>query len=479
MSRMFQNLEHRQIQELALKPKMLQSLKMLQLPIMDLEQYLKQEIVENPMLEMTEEDDEVREPQDTLEVPAGESNEELIKTFEEAKELSEILDSWNDFYKEEYSGSSSASSDEDYNAEDFMREEEDLKKEYLLQLDKLKLTELEMEFALDLIDSCNNHGYLPVEFDFAGLAEECDLTLERAEEIHQMIMALEPKGITARNIEECLIAQLDSIERKIPFIIDIINNDFPDLIRRHYQEIADKYDIDTDDVIECRDVISRLDPKPGIRLDSGRVNYIVPDIIVKKINDEFEIVVNDFSLPKLALSRNYKNLISSIKVDRNAVSYVRNKINSAKFLIKSMYMRNRTLERVMRSIIEHQRDFFYNDSGILNPLVYSVIANELQVNESTISRVVKHKYADTPFGIMCLKDFFCSTAGKDKNYEAVSRQSVQQQIYKLVENEDKSSPLSDQEIVNILLERGISVSRRVIAKYRDEMKIPNSRYRRK
>ena len=142
-------------------------------------------------------------------------------------------------------------------------------------------------------------------------------------------------------------------------------------------------------------------------------------------------------------------------------------------------MRNRTLERVMKSIINYQKNFFFNNTGILEPLTYSVIANDLNVNESTISRVVKHKYADTPFGIMCLKDFFCSAAGKDKNYESVSRQNVQSQIHDLIEKEDKRNPLSDQDLVDILKERGISVSRRVIAKYREELKIPNSRLRRK
>jgi RNA polymerase sigma-54 factor len=165
--------------------------------------------------------------------------------------------------------------------------------------------------------------------------------------------------------------------------------------------------------------------------------------------------------------------------DKDAISYVRGKINSAKFLIKTIFMRNRTLERVMRSIINHQKNFFYNNSGILDPLVYAVIADDLEVNESTISRVVKSKYADTHLGVFCLKEFFCTNAGKDKNFEAVSRHNVMSQIKTMIDNEDARSPISDQDIVNILKERGISVSRRVIAKYRDEMMIPNSRHRSK
>jgi len=206
---------------------------------------------------------------------------------------------------------------------------------------------------------------------------------------------------------------------------------------------------------------------------------MVPDVIIKKTGGEFELIINDSATPNIRLSRRYRNIIKSVRHDREALSYVRSKINSAKFLIKSMYLRNRTLERVTRSIIEHQRQFFYDESGVLEPLTYSTIAAELQVNESTISRAVKTKYADTPFGVMCLKDFFTSTAGKDKNYDAVSRQMVERHLREMIEQEDKHNPLSDQDIMAILKERGISVSRRVIAKYRRGLGVLNSRLRRK
>jgi len=261
-------------------------------------------------------------------------------------------------------------------------------------------------------------------------------------------------------------------------LVRIIQDDFDDLIHKRYKKIASKYGVTLNSVHTWKNQIGQLDPKPGLRLQSNETNYILPDVIIKKIGNEYEVLTNDFSFPKIRLSRRYRDILKQIKTDKSAVDYVRNKINSAKFIIKSIYLRSRTLDRVVKSIIRNQRDFFYNNSGVLEPLTYSVIAEELQVNESTISRVVRTKYADTPFGIMCLKDFFTSTAGKDTNYNSISRQNVETIIKRLIEYEDKRSPLSDQDITDKLRKDGINVSRRVVAKYRKAKRILNSHLRR-
>jgi RNA polymerase sigma-54 factor len=190
-------------------------------------------------------------------------------------------------------------------------------------------------------------------------------------------------------------------------------------------------------------------------------------------------IINDFSFPKIRMSRRYKEILKQVKKNKEAVDYVRGKINSAKFLIKSVYLRSRTLERVTKAIMNNQTEFFYENNGVLKPLTYSVIAEELQVNESTISRVVRQKYADTPFGIMCLKDFFTSKAGKDNNYNSVSRHSVETKIKRMIDSENKQKPLSDQDIADELKKEGINVSRRVVAKYRKFKGILNSHLRRK
>lgn len=463
---------------MSLKPQMIQSLKMLALPMMELELELKNEIVANPLLEMLEDYEDEAQKTEVEEIEIKNEDSEIKETLDEVKELSEILDSWNEYHDDkEYS--SKSLDEEENNYDNYVKVEDNLKKDFIEFIENYDLSESEKDFAFEIIESANEYGFLPPEYDIYAVGQDYQLINDDADKVHQMILTTNPRGITARNIEECLIAQLEEYELDDSILVNIIKNDFSDLIHRKFQLIADKYDLSETEVLAFRERISLLDPKPGMRLNSSKANYIVPDIIVRKIEDEYEVIINDFYIPKIVLSKHYRSMLQESSKDKETVKYIRSKVNSAKFLIKSIFMRNRTLERVMRSIIHHQRNFFYNNSGLLDPLTYSVIANDLNVNESTISRVVKQKYADTPFGIMCLKEFFCSAAGKDKNYESVSRQNVQIQIDDMINNEDKKNPLSDQEIVDILKERGISVSRRVIAKYREEMKIPNSRLRRK
>lgn len=482
-----QTLTIKQKQELALKPKMLQSLQMLTLPLMELELHLKQEIMKNPLLEMRDiddsdvEDDIIRDEEVKVEKELGEEVDETAKTLEEAQELTEILDTWNEFHQ-----MTKNNKDYSYNKDDedgalyekFLKAPEDKMAEYLLQLYSYPMTDDEYEFATYLIDSVDQYGFIRGEGFIKEVADIYEIDYVRAEEIHEVIMSLEPRGLTACNISQCLISQLDDDQKENNLLINILTYDFEDLIHRRYQKLAAKYQVSLEYITFLRDQIAKLDPKPGLRLLDSNDKYITPDVIVKEIGDEFQVIVNDSYSPNLVINSRYRKLINSTQVDKETVHYVRDKINSAKFLIKSMYMRVRTLERVMNSIIKHQYDFFYNQTGVLLPLNYSAIAEDIGVSESTISRVVKDKYADTPFGIYPLKKFFTSTAGIDNNFESISRQKVKTFIQKYVEAEDKCKPLTDQEIVKMLKDDGLNVSRRIVAKYRDELNILNSRLRR-
>lgn len=490
MNKMRQTLYQKQTQSLLLKPKMLQSLEMLAMPLMQLETHLKQEMITNPMLELleqredsedaeerdeqTERDENASKTEDVDDLDIAENNPEVQKTLEECRELSEILDAYNDYYFESNYRSKIG---EEINFEQLMRTKENKKSDYLEQLDKIILTQEEYEFAYELVESCDAHGYLPKGFIIESLADEYGISLERSAEIHDIVLHLDPPGITARDIKECLLAQLDD-DPQNEYVVQLINEHFEDLIHKRHKKIAALFGVTTKVVLNWKDQISHLDPKPGLRILANNDNFVVPDIILKKIGNEYEIIVNDFSFPKIRMSSHYKDILRQVHKDKEAVDYVRNKINSAKFLIKSVYLRSRTLVRVMRSIINNQPAFFYENTGVLNPLTYSVIAEELQVNESTISRVVRKKYADTPFGIMCLKDFFTSKAGKDDKYNSVSRHSVEIQIKKMIDAEDDHGPLSDQDITDKLKEDGINVSRRVVAKYRKSKGILNSHLRR-
>ena len=476
----------KQKQELALKPKMLQSLQMLTLPLMELELHLKQEIMKNPLLEMRDiddsnVDDEIPKDEEVKEEKDLGEEDEVSKTLEEAQELTEILDSWNEFHQ-----MTNNNKDYSYNREDddgalyekYLRAPEDKMAEYLLQLYSYPMSEDEYDFATYLIDSVDQYGFLRDEGFIKEVAEIYDLKEKRAEEVHEIIMSLNPRGLTACNISLCLISQLTEEQKENKILLAILTNDFEDLIHRRYQKLAAKYQVSLEYITFLRDQVAKLDPKPGLRLVESNDKYITPDVIVKEIGDEFQVIVNDSYSPNLVINSRYRKLINSASVDKETVHYVRDKINSAKFLIKSMYMRVRTLERVMNSIIKHQYDFFYNQTGVLLPLNYSSIAEDIGVSESTISRVVKDKYADTPFGIYPLKKFFTSTAGIDSNFESISRQKVKTFIQKYVDAEDKSKPLTDQDIVKMLKDDGLNVSRRIVAKYRDELNILNSRLRR-
>jgi len=483
--RLNQSLFQKQTQNLMLKPKMLQSLEMLTMPMLELEIFLKHELETNPMMELQDQRDEEEEKDkdfdkknkeeiDKTEIKLDDEPE-LSRTLDDTKELSEILDTWNDQF-EEYSYKSS--SPEKANFDQFIKPNEDKISEFFDQLDEINLIDNEYDFCYDLIDSANAHGFLPVGFDIYSFAEEYEISEERSDELHKFILHFDPQGITSRNIEECLIVQLDD-DKKNNLLINLIKQDFDNLIHKRYKKIAANYNVTFNTIIAWKEQISQLDPKPGLRLLQNQQDYIMPDVIIKKIGEDYEIIINDYYFPKIQMSRRYKSILKDVRSDKKAVDYVRGKINSAKFLIKSIYLRNKTLKRVVKAIIKYQHDFFYEEGGALKPLTYSVIAGELQVNESTISRVVRTKYADTPFGIMCLKDFFTSKAGKDLNYDAVSRQSVEVKVKKYIEAEDILNPLSDQEIADMLQEEGIKVSRRVVAKYRKSLGILNSHLRRK
>jgi len=484
MSSLDQYLSLKQKQELALKPKMLQSLKMLSLPILELESYIKQELINNPLLELRDEKDEEDIEDRSQESPLPESNipledvqsdPEEVQTMHEARELTEILDQWND-YHQNYE-SSYTESEQDH-TEALIRFEEDSKEKFLEQLYPYQLTEAESEFAIDLVDNCDIYGFLPLDFDLDQLAANYGIDSQRAEELHNLILNLIPKGITARNISECLLAQLTEAQMENRILVGLVSDQFENLIHRRYQKIASHFAVSEETIMLAREQVAKLDPKPGLRILSRSANYVFPDITLKLIDGEYVVVINDQITPNIIISHRYRKMISRGGFDKETVHFVREKINSAKFLIKSIFMRMRTLEKVALSIVKYQADFFYNGSGVMHPLTYSVIAQDLGVSESTISRVVKHKYAETPYGIFSLKDFFTSTAGRDDNYESVSRQKVKTHIIKMIEQEETHNPLSDQDLVDRLKDEGLNISRRIIAKYRDELGILNSRLRR-
>jgi RNA polymerase sigma-54 factor len=441
-------------------------------------------LVNNPLLELREEKDDDDIDESNFEQPTPESNATLedgtepenhCETISEARELTEILDNWNDYHSgyEAWHGDS-----ETDHTESLVRYEENAKDKYLEQLYPYNLPEAEIDFITDLIDSCDIYGFLPKGFSVQNMARKYRIHKERAEALHQILMNLTPKGISARNLTECLMAQLTEEQLQNRIICALVAEQFDNLIHRRYQKIASALGVSEDTVMAAKDQIARLDPKPGLRILASSAAYVFPDVTLKFIDGEYVVIINDQITPNIIISPRYRKMINRGYFDKETMQFVRERINSAKFLIKSIFMRMRTLERVSLSIIKHQHDFFYLGSGQMLPLTYSVIAQDLGVSESTISRVVKHKYAETPYGIFAFKDFFTSTAGMDDDYQTISRQRVKSKIIRMIELESKRKPLSDQELVDRLKVEGLNISRRIITKYRDELGILNSHLRR-
>lgn len=490
MSKMQQIISPKQIQDLSLKPKMLQSLQMLALPQAELEMQIKRELEMNPILELEEEEQDnsfTGKDEEETEIKKEEEEETVFEhDLQEIKELSDILDTWNAYQREDKSGYT----EDERNPLDIIASDKyeafvkDNKSFFIAQIESLPLSEDEMRFAKELLESTDDFGYLTPDVDIYGLGEEYfgkndSQTNIRVDEIHKQIMALTPRGITARSVQECLTAQLSPDEPDYELLVTLLNDCFEHLIHRRYQKIAAGLSLSLHKIYHLKEIISHLNPKPGLHLLSHFNDYVIPDVVIKKIEDDFEVIVNDNNIPHLTISSRYKSMLRAGQVtDKETLSFIRDKVNSAKFIIKSIYMRSRTIKRVTWSIINHQRDFFYNESGILEPLTYQIIANDLNICESTVSRVVRNKYADTPFGLFCLKDFFTSTAGRTDDYEEVSRQNVEKHIIRLISEEDRNHPISDLDIANELRKININVSRRVIAKYREGLKILNSRLRR-
>lgn len=482
---MDQYLSLRQKQELALKPKMLQSLKMLALPILELESYIKQELVNNPLLELREEKDEDDIDERNFEQSTPESKANLeesdeitphCETLSEAKELTEILDQWNDYHSGYESWHSDADSEQ---TESLIRFEENGKEKFLEQLYPLDLPENEVDYITDLLDSCDIYGFLPPGYNIINLGRKYHLSAAQSDELHNLVLQLSPKGITARSISECLMAQLSEEQKENRIICGMVCEEFENLIHRRYQKLASHFGVSEETIMALREQIAKLDPKPGLRILATSAAFVYPDVTLKIVDGEYVVIINDHITPNIIISPRYRKMINRGFFDKETMQYVRERINSAKFLIKSIFMRMRTLERVSLSIIKYQHDFFYLGSGQMHPLTYAVIAQDLGVSESTISRVVKHKYAETPYGIFAFKDFFTSTAGIDDDYQSISRQKVKSHIIYLIENENKKKPMSDQELVDKLKSEGLNISRRIITKYRDELGILNSHLRRK
>ncbi|PSL46981.1 RNA polymerase RpoN-/SigL-like sigma 54 subunit [Salsuginibacillus halophilus] len=320
-------------------------------------------------------------------------------------------------------------------------------------------------------------GYLYIDLEEAKAA--LALTDETLEQFILELQACEPAGVGARSLSECLARQLERQESPHPLALQLVRHYLNDVAERRYKQLAKKLDVRVQDIQEAHDVIKQLEPRPGVNFDDGAAAYVLPDVHVEKAKGEYHVTLHDGTLPKIRMNRQYRHLLEgSTEGSSEAYEYAKKKYQQLTWLLKSIDQRQQTLYNVTCAIVEAQKDFFEHGPGYLKPLTLKQIAEEAEVHESTVSRATTQKYVQTPRGLFELKDFFTSkvdTAGAE-----TSANAVKSHIQTIVDNENKQKPLSDQKIVDMLKsEHEIEVSRRAIAKYRDELFIPSSSKRKR
>ncbi len=451
-----QELRLEQSQKLIFTRELQQAIMLLQLPAPELGRYLEEELIVNPVLEIGE-----WEREEEYEPSAREEEEE------------KNLNCWEEYFQEQLDGEQSflARQPEENNYENYVAGSCTLQEHLLLQLGLSQLSPREKMIGEFIIGNINRNGYL------AGSTEELSSLIgvqqKELEGVLAVIQTFDPAGVGARSLRECLLIQLGELETAAPLAREVAAGYLPQVADNRLREIAVALNADVNQIQAAVDIIRSLDPKPGCSFGGSRdTRYLIADLVVEKVNKEYITLVNDSLIPRLTINSYYRSLLQ--RKEENMISaFIRKRLDSALWLIRSIERRRLTLYRVMEQIVKVQAGFF--DSGInyLRPLTLKEIAEEIGVHESTVSRAASNKYVQTPRGLFPLKFFFSS--GLDKyNGETVSSSSIKQRLRELVGQEDASKPLSDQKMVGILRNKGILISRRTVAKYRKELNIPAS-----
>jgi RNA polymerase sigma-54 factor len=476
-------------QELKINPRLYQAMDLLYMPLLDLQQHLKQELLNNPFLDMVEpEEDE----EDEGEVQEESANPESEPEKDEKGEID-----WEEILLDGFdAGGRREEHEEREYYEPVTVDSRDLSDHLRDQVSLLDLTPRQMYLADEFIGNINEDGYLACGLDkiLEGVNEsvqkaaedsERDLTdvplytMSEAEDMLGIIQSLDPPGVGARDLRECLMLQLREagLEHSVPF--RRVRDCFDELIAHRWSEISKRFGISPVDVQKAADEIAKLDPKPGLVYSDASDNYIIPDLIVDKIDGKYHVFLNDANLPRLKLSKAYQEIArDKKKFDGENKEFISNKLNSANWMIQAIEQRRQTMLKVMNYIVERQREFFEKGVQFLKPLTLREVAEVINMHESTVSRVTNEKFVQTPRGVLPLKFFFSSglstTAGED-----VSARGIKAQIQKLVSEEDPKHPLTDQAIVNILKESGVQIARRTVAKYRDQLGVLSARMRKR
>jgi RNA polymerase sigma-54 factor len=465
-------------QKLIMTPSLQQAIKLLQLSKLELQEVLNQELLENPLLEESAE--EAKQEEAEAEAQEKTQTEEEAKAAEPPKEQEkdsfEEIDYdayFQDYIEYGYNPRGMGEEHEEFPIENTLTRPPNLTDHLTWQLNMSDASPRVKEIGQFIIGNIDEDGYLRASAEEVAAAGP--YAPEDVEKAIHTIQVLDPIGVGARDLRECLLLQLDFLALDVPLVETIIRDHWEMFMQRHFVQLAKVLGIDMKTLEGVVEVIKHLDPKPGRKYSNERAIYVEPDVYVHKVGDEYVIVLNEDGMPKLRINGSYRAMLNSMdsKSDGETVNYIKDKIRSAVWLIKSLDQRQRTIYKVAESIIKHQREFLENGIDFLRPLVLRDVADDIQMHESTVSRVVSNKYMHTPRGLFLMKYFFHSGIDSDTG-EDISSLTVKKKIQGYIEAEDPRKPLSDSKIMKILNDEGINIARRTVAKYRDELNIPSS-----
>lgn len=455
-----------QTQKLIMTPELRQAITILQLSALELSTFVDQQLLENPLLEVVEDS-------------AAGSNAEKENESGQSEQRTDSDSTW-DMDWEEYFQRQEERITREYEPdpsqknrlEPFVAMAPTLQEYLLEQLHVQKLT-VPVKYMEYIIGNLDNNGYL--ELTLESIAKELKISIEMAEKALNIVQGLDPLGVGARSLEECLRLQLPLIP-KAPAKMSEFLKHLEDLAAGRIQRIAAQMQITTAEVQKLADWVRQLDPKPGRRFsESGEIRYIVPDVVIEEIAGEFIILVNDITVPRLGINQAYRKALSQSGEDETR-KFVEQRLNSAAWLIRSIEQRRTTLYKVANAIVKRQAEFLRKGVRYLHPLNLKDIAEEVGVHESTVSRATANKYVQTPRGIFEFKFFFASGI---KNEQGVTTEGIKQVLKDLIAGESSKAPFSDQKLSELLKEKGMEISRRTVAKYRDELGIPSTALRKR
>lgn len=470
-------------QKLVMTQQLRQAIKLLQLNRLELSDALQAEIEQNPALEEDFSTPDAPESHFSLsatteQLPGPAAEPEITETIKVADNLAET--NWDDYsnnFDSNFSFSQETPPADAPSQFDFISEKPGLSAYLHWQLAHSNLDAKEWEIAQFIVGNLNRYGFLEVDLDRVVAETGCEK--DDAEYILEVVQELDPPGIAARNVSESLYLQLERLGKGDSLAAEIVLHHLPLLETRNYKALAKETGKKKPELERAiKYIIAELTPFPGLPYATDTTNYVVPDVYVRKIDGEYVIQLNEDDIPRLKLSSLYQDLLKKENnLAKESRQYIQDKLKNADWFIKSLYQRQRTIYKVMESILRFQSDFFERGSAYLKPLILKDVADDIEMHESTVSRVTSNKYVHTPQGIYELKYFF-STAIAREGEDDMAAESIKTRIRKMIQEEDRNDPLSDNAISEKLAEENIKIARRTVAKYREQLKILPVKHRR-